>query len=253
VEGLSVVVITFNEEANIERCLKSVIDLSSDIVIVDSGSTDKTRKVCENYNCRFFLREFDDYSSQKNYANSLAKHDLILSLDADECLSDQLKTSIENFKHDLDNVAVSFNRLNHHCGNPVRYCGWYPDRKIRIFNRKYAKWEGTIHESIVFSTTPLNQHLYGDLLHFTYHSRAEHLIQSEKFAKLNALSDFKKGEKSYLLESYFKSILRFFSIFVLKLGFLNGSTGFYIAKISARATFLRYKELLSLNKIYFKL
>jgi glycosyltransferase involved in cell wall biosynthesis len=248
VEGFSVVIITFNEEANIERCLKSVVDLSSDIVIVDSGSTDKTKEICKLYNCSFFIREFDDYSSQKNYANSLAKHDLILSMDADECLSDNLRSSIRNFTSDNDNFVVSFNRLNHHCGKAVRFCGWYPDRKIRIFNRKFAKWEGTIHENLVFSASPINYRLNGDLLHFTYKSRNEHLKQAEKFARLNALSDNKKGKKSSLLSGYFKSIFRFFSVFFLKLGFLDGKTGFFIAKITAYATFLRYRELYLQNK-----
>ena len=176
VEGFSVVIITFNEEANIERCLKSVVDLCSDIVVVDSGSADKTKEICETYKCRFFFREFDDYSSQKNYANSLAKYDLILSLDADECLSDELRHSIIDFVIDSENIALSFNRLNHHCGKPIRFCGWYPDRKIRIFNRIFAKWEGTIHENLVFSASPTNYMLKGDILHFTYKSKNEHYM-----------------------------------------------------------------------------
>jgi glycosyltransferase involved in cell wall biosynthesis len=248
VEGLSIVIITYNEEANIELCLKSIVDLSSDIVIVDSGSTDRTREICESYNCRFFFREFDDYSTQKNYANSLAKHDLILSIDADECLSNELKNAIVCFKCNSNNIAVSFNRLNHHCGRPVRFCGWYPDRKIRIFNRKYAKWEGTIHESIVFDGSPHTFYLSGDLLHFTYKTVNEHILQSEKFAKLNAHSDFKKGKKTWFFRPYFGFVLRFFTIFFVKLGWLDGKTGFLIAKISARATFLRYRELYLKNK-----
>lgn len=243
VEGLSVVIITFNEERNIERCLKSVVDLSSDIVIVDSGSTDKTHDICASYNCRVFYREFDDYSSQKNYANSLAKHNLILSLDADESLSDELKNSIVNLKYNSDNIAVSFNRLNHHCGKPVRFCGWYPDRKTRIFNRTFAKWEGTIHENLVFCDNPEGFYLSGDLMHYTYNSRTEHLSQAEKFARLNAISDFSKGKKSNLITAYFRSFYKFFSIYFIKLGFLDGKTGFLIANISSRATFLRCKEL----------
>jgi glycosyltransferase involved in cell wall biosynthesis len=246
--GFSVVIITFNEEANIERCLKSVADLSLDIVVVDSGSTDKTREICESYNCRFFFRSFDDYSSQKNYANSLAKNDIILSLDADECLSAELKKSITNFKNDSDNISVSFNRLNHHCGRPIRFCGWYPDRKVRIFNRKFANWKGTIHESISFASNPQSFHLSGNMLHFTYNKKSEHILQSEKFARLNAASDFRKGKKSSIFRPYFGLFLRFISIYFLKLGFLDGKTGFFIAKTSSYATFLRYRELYVQNK-----
>lgn len=247
-EGLSVVIITYNEEANIERCLKSIVDLSSDIVIVDSGSTDRTQEICESYHCRFFLREFDDYSSQKNYSNSLAKHDYILSIDADECLSDDLKKSIKRFIPSYENIAVGFNRLNHHCGKPVRFCGWYPDRKIRIFNRKFARWEGPIHENIVFDNKPQTFHLSGDLLHFTYCSINEHVNQAEKFARLNALNDFNKGKKSSFFKPFFARFFRFFIVYFIKLGFLDGKTGFFIAKISARATFLRYRELYHQNK-----
>lgn len=247
-EGFSVVIITFNEEANIERCLKSVADLSSDIVVVDSGSIDKTQEICESYNCRFVIRKFDNYSSQKNYANSLVKNDLILSLDADECLSDELKNSITSFKNDSDNISVSFNRLNHHCGRPIRFCGWYPDRKIRIFNRNYAKWEGTIHEKIIFKSIPTRFKLHGDLLHYTYNSRQDHIVQAEKFARLNAASDFKKGKNANIFKAYFRCFFRFLSIYFFKLGILNGSTGFFIAKTSARATFLRYRELYYQNK-----
>ena len=248
VDGLSVVIITFNEEANIERCLKSVVDLSSDIIIVDSGSTDKTKEICELYNCHFFYRKFDDYSSQKNYANSLAKYDLILSLDADECLSDELRHSIIDFVIDSENIALSFNRLNHHCGKPIRFCGWYPDRKIRIFNRKFAKWEGAIHEIIVFDNDPCKIHLKGDLLHYTYNSKQQHIAQAEKFAKLNAASDFNKGKNSHYLIAIIKAFFRFFSIYLIKFGFLDGKIGFFIAKTSAYATFLRYRELYIQNK-----
>lgn len=242
VDNISVVIISFNEEKNIERCLSSLCGISDDIVVVDSGSEDKTEEICLRYNCRFFFRKFDDYSSQKNFANSLTKNDYILSIDADECLSDELCDSIKKLKPTDNNFAISFNRLNHYGGKPVRYCGWYPDRKTRIWNRKFAKWEGIIHEKIIFTVNPVTILLKGDLLHYTYNNKQEHIKQAKKFAILNAESDLKKGKKTSLHKFIFLPIFRFCTIYFFKLGFLDGKTGFFIAKISAHATFLRYRK-----------
>lgn len=243
----SVVIITFNEEKNIGRCLGSVRDLTDDIVVVDSGSTDGTAEICKGYNVRFLYREFDDYSSQKNFGNDLAVHDYVFSIDADECLSEELKKSISEIDFDGINSAFSFNRLNHHCGKPIRYGGWYPDKKIRIWNRHCGKWTGKIHETIDFTVKPEIIHLAGDLLHFTYNSREEHVNQAKKFGLLNACKDFENGKKVSIFKVYLAPLFRFVSVYFLRLGFLNMGIGFFIAKITARATFLRYRELYKLN------
>ncbi|MDD3859596.1 MAG: glycosyltransferase family 2 protein [Bacteroidales bacterium] len=244
----SVVVISFNEEQNISRCLDSVKDLTDDIVVVDSGSVDKTEDICAAYNVRFFVNDFVDYSSQKNYANSLAKYDYVLSLDADECLSPELAKSISEIKKSDSNIAYTFNRLNFHCGKAVRFCGWYPDKKERFWNRHSGQWSGTIHEKFVFIKQPIFVHLKGDLLHYTYNSKEEHLKQAKKFAILNAEQDFKLGKKTRFFSSYLSYLLRFLTVFVLKFGFLDGKTGFFIAKTTAHATFLRNMKLYEMWK-----
>jgi len=244
----SIVIITFNEEHNIKPCLDSVRGLTDDIVVVDSGSTDKTKAVCEKYNVRFFVNSFIDYSSQKNFANSLAKYDYVLSLDADECLSPELVASIREIKEFGNNHAYTFNRLNYHCGKPVRFCGWYPDKKERFWNRHTGQWFGTIHEKFVFNKRPVFVHLKGDLLHYTYNSKEEHLKQAEKFALLNTEQDFKSGKKTSLLMAYISYLLRFLTVFIFRLGFLDGKTGLFIAKTTAYATFLRNKQLYVKNK-----
>ena len=244
----SIVIITYNEEKNIKRCLDSVKGLTDDIVVVDSGSTDNTKAVCDKYNVRFFVNGFVDYSSQKNYANSLAKYDYVLSLDADECLSPELAASIRKIDEFGNNVAYTFNRLNYHCGKPVRFCGWYPDKKERFWNRHTGQWSGAIHEKFVFEKQPVFVHLKGDLLHYTYNSKEEHLKQAEKFALLNAEQDFKSGRKAFFLMPFIAYVLRFCSVYLLKLGFLDGRTGLFIAKTTAYATFLRNKELYRLWK-----
>ncbi|HOZ29545.1 MAG TPA: glycosyltransferase family 2 protein [Bacteroidales bacterium] len=245
---ISIAIITLNEERNIRSCLNSVKDLTDDIVVVDSGSVDKTQEICNGYNVRFFHNDFVDYSSQKNYANSLTKYDYVLSLDADECLSPELAASISKIKELENNTVYTFNRLNFHCGKAVRFCGWYPDKKQRFWNKNTGRWSGTIHESFVFDSPPQFIHLKGDLLHYTYNSKEEHLKQAKKFAILNAEQDFKLGKKTRFFSSYLSYLLRFLTVFVLKFGFLDGKTGFFIAKTTAHATFLRNMKLYEMWK-----
>jgi glycosyltransferase involved in cell wall biosynthesis len=248
-KNLSVVIITKNESKNIARCLKSVADLSNDIIIIDSFSNDDTKDICNNFNLRFFEQNFTDYSSQKNYGNNLSKNEYILSIDADECLSEELKNSIESINIDKSqNKAFTFNRLNHHSGKPIKHGGWYPDKKLRIFNKNYGEWQGEIHEKIIFSSSSEIQHLKGDLLHYTYNSFEEHLNQAIKFSNLNAQSDFKNKRRVHFIQQYTSPFFRFIQVYFLKSGFLDGKIGFNIAKITAHATFLRRKELISLNK-----
>ena len=150
---LTAVIITKNEERNILRCLNSLLDVADEIVVVDSGSTDRTEEICNSFNVKFVQQEWLGYSEQKNFANNLASNDWILSIDADEELSEKLKNSISELKNQRlsDDEVFSMNRLTNYCGHWIRHCGWYPDRKIRIWNRTVGKWQGEIHETIEFS------------------------------------------------------------------------------------------------------
>ncbi len=248
-DNLSIVIITKNEAKNIAKCLDSIQDLSDDIIVVDSGSTDNTKDICNNYNLSFVENPFLDYSSQKNFGANLAKNDFILSIDADECISSQLKASIKELQFSKNkNIAYNFNRLNHHCGKPVKFGGWYPDKKLRIWNKNFGQWEGTIHENIILKKGSKITHLDGDLLHYTYHTKLEHTKQAKKFAKLNAESDLKKGKSTNKLLAITSMIFRFISVYILRLGIFDGNIGFFIAKTTARATFWRKIELLQLKK-----
>jgi glycosyltransferase involved in cell wall biosynthesis len=244
---LSVVIITFNEEINIKRCLESVQGIADDIVMVDSFSTDKTPGICKNFNVTFIQRKWEGYSDTKNYANAQAKFNWILSLDADEALSPELKKSIAEIKKGSVEGTYKFNRLTNYCGKWIRHCGWYPDTKTRIFDRRNARWEGTIHEQLIVSGAPAIL-LKGDCLHYSYYTLDQHYAQSDKFSTLAAKSLFEKGKKAPFFKLWISPVIKFLNDYIFKLGFLDGNAGFTICKISAYTTYLKYKKLEELNK-----
>ncbi len=241
---LSVVIITLNEERNIERCLRSVEGLTDDIVVVDSGSDDLTATICHSYGVRFQTHEWLGYTETKNFANSLAKYPLILSLDADEALSDELKQSILEVLANQKASAYSMNRLTNYCGKWIKHGGWYPDKKIRLFNYSEGSWSGSlIHEAIIMNNGAAVEHLKGDLLHYSYHSIADHVIQANNFTDLTAQKAFDANKKSSVFHILFNPVIKFKKDYFLKAGFLDGYYGFIICSISAFATFLKYAKL----------
>src|ERR1035437_7666308 len=139
---ISVVIITFNEEKNIERCILSVQDLADDIVVVDSFSTDRTEEICKSHGVRFIQNHFNGHIEQKNFAISKAHFPYILSLDADEQLSEELKKSIQQVKNNWDADGYYFNRLTNYCGQWIRHSSWYPASKLRLWDSRKGKWGG---------------------------------------------------------------------------------------------------------------
>ncbi len=243
-EKLSVVIITLNEEKNIQRCLDSVMPVADEIVVVDSLSTDKTEQICKLYNVRFVKHEFEGYIEQKNFALSLAKNEFVLSLDADEALSDKLKNSILEAKNDLSASGYTMNRLTNYCGKWVRHSGWYPDRKLRLFKASLGSWGGiNPHDKFIFHKKENLIHLKGNLLHYSYYTIDEHYKQSEKFSKIAARSYYEKNKKATWIKLWINPAVKFLRDYFLKLGFLDGRTGFRICYISAGATYNKYRKL----------
>lgn len=242
---ISVVIITHNEEDNILRCLNSVQDVADEIVVVDSGSTDNTEIICNDFGVKFVHQDWLGYSEQKNFANSLAANDWILSIDADEEISDELRQSIFKYKnqHIPHDMVFSMNRLTNYCGHWIRHCGWYPDRKIRIWNRTVGKWEGKIHETIKFSTEVKEKVLQGDLLHYSFATPEDYENQQFKFAKMRGEHYFQKGKKHAGFYMFVSPIFSFIQHYFFQLGFLDGADGFHICRIAAKATRLKYRTL----------
>jgi len=246
---ISAVIITKNEERNIERCLVSLQNVVDEVIVVDSFSTDETETICKKYNVRFYQQEWLGYAKQKNQANELTTNDIILSIDADEALSPELQKSILQLKQSGNtNSLGKMNRLNNYCGKWIRHGGWYPDRKIRIFNKNHAHWEGEIHETIVYPENMQLQFLTGDLLHYSYHSIEDHIKQADKFTTLTAQDAFEKGEKPSILSLVVIPKWKFLKDYIFKGGFLDGYYGYVICKISAFASFLKYAKLKQLHK-----
>ena len=242
-DKLSVIIITYNESRNIERCLKSVEKVADEIVVVDSFSTDDTETICRSHGVNFYQRKWDDFSSQKNYANEKAAYDYILSIDADEVLSDALVNSIKKAKERGFQGAYYFSRLTYFCGHPIRHCGWYPDRKLRIWNRHEAHWNGLVHEELVFETKPETTLLKGDLLHFTIEHLEEHTQKMVKYTNYRLATALENGKTASFAQMIFKPAFKFFKIFILKAGFLDGYMGYVIAKSSAYSRFIYLSSL----------
>jgi glycosyltransferase involved in cell wall biosynthesis len=246
---ISAVIITYNEERNIGRCLASLQSIADEIIVIDSFSKDKTKEICLNYDVKFIELNWLGYSESKNFGNKQALYPWILSLDADEVLSEKLIQSILEKKKKGLKGNYSFNRLTNYCGKWIKYGGWYPDNKTRIFNRENAEWVGKIHETLQFNCDNSITHLNGDCLHYSYYTIEEHINQTIKFSTQTAKMLHEKGKKSNLIKRFFSPFFKFIKDYFFKLCILHGITGFRICIISAYATYLKYKTLHELNKI----
>jgi glycosyltransferase involved in cell wall biosynthesis len=246
---LSVVIITFNEERNIGRCLESVKDIADDIVVVDSFSTDKTEEICRTKGVRFVLHKFDGHIEQKNWAITQAKFPHILSLDADEALDETLKKSILEIKNNWQYDGYYINRLTNYCGKWIRHCGWYPDKKLRLWDSRKGTWGGTNpHDKYeLFEGDKNTSHLNGDILHYSYYTLDDHYKQVNYFTDILAKAEYKEGRKASVIRLLMSPIVKFIRDYIIKLGFLDGKEGFLISRISAYATYLKYKKLRNLH------
>ena len=246
---ISGVIITYNEEQNIRRCLNSLVEVCDEIVIVDSFSTDQTKSICNEFTVRFIEHKFEGHIQQKNYALDLAKHNIVLSLDADEALSEELKESIKKVKNNFSSNAYRFNRFTNYCGKWIKHSGWYPDTKIRLWNRDVGRWAGiNPHDSVALNEDVQTEHLKGDLLHYSYYTIEEHINRSSKYAKISAKALLEMGKKASILKMVSSAIFRFIQDYFFRLGFLDGFYGLLICATSSHTTFMKYAYLRSLNK-----
>jgi glycosyltransferase involved in cell wall biosynthesis len=247
---LSAVIITFNEEKNIGRCIDSLIGIADDIVVVDSFSTDKTEAICRSKGVRFVQHAFEGHIQQKNWAITQATYPHVLSLDADEALDETLKRSILAVKQDWKKQGYYMNRLTCYCGKWIRHCGWYPDKKLRLWDSTKGHWTGiNPHDKYELHAGDENTaHLKGDILHYSFYTIEQHIKQVDYFTNISSKALFEKGKKANTLHLLINPVVKFFRDYIFKLGFLDGYYGFIVCRISAKATYLKYTKLKALWK-----
>lgn len=244
---ISATIITFNEEKNIARCIQSLTGVVDEIVVLDSFSTDDTQKICQQLNVRFHQQKFIGHIEQKNDAIALASYDYILSLDADEALSEELKEEILKIKSNLTG-AYCFNRRTRYVNQWIYRCGWYPDVKVRLFPKLAARWGGdNPHDIIELEASQNLSWLKGDLLHYSYDSVSDHVQQTNKFTTIAAKVHYQKGKRSSFFKIITRPLLKFVRDYFFKRGFLDGRYGFIICSINSLSAFLKYVKIYELQ------
>ena len=237
-EKLSVVIITFNEERNIAKCLDSVHDVADEIIIVDSYSTDQTEDTCRQYHkVRFTQNVFHGFGAQKQFATDLAKNDWVLSIDADETLTKTLQDEIRsvlNAESPFDSYSIR--RQTNYLGRTLRYCGMHTEKHVRLFHKKKAKFsDHQVHEHIVSTNVSA---LKNPMIHFPYQSIAHHVD------KINNYTSMYSSKRSITpFQVITKVPIRFLTIYFFKLAILDGYAGFIWAMMGSYYSFLKYVKL----------
>jgi len=247
-EQLSVTVITLNEEKNIRECLESVA-WADEIVVVDSGSSDRTVEIAREYTEKVYYNPWPGMNAQKIFAVKQSTHDWILNIDADERVSVEMKEFISKELEHSRFDGYRFARKNHFLGTWLKHGGWYPDHVLRLFKRDKGKYAGIDpHDKVVIehgtvSTTKV------PLLHYTYHSFEQYESKINSYTSVMAHAGYTAGRGKGLLAvlTPFKAITKFFEVYIFKLGFLDGYLGLVVALASASSAFWKYAKLWELH------
>ena len=241
--SLSVIIIVCNEEAALGDCLESV-SWADEIVIVDSGSTDRTLDIAREYTDRIFIEpDWQGFGIQKQRAQSHARGRWILSVDADERVTPQLRDEILAVVSGED-AAYSMPILPFCFGRFIRHGGWYPAPKVRLYPRLRARYGSQkVHEKLEYEGELEIRKLKGDLLHYTYRDMEHYLVKSAHYAAAWAAQREAKGKKASLLQGAVHAFGCFLRMYVLRAGFLDGKQGFLLAALSSHSTFVKYADL----------
>lgn len=253
--GISACIITYNEEDNIGRCLQA-LTFVKEIIIVDSGSNDSTLKIINSFKknqiklqrnyplIKIYKRNFDNYVNQKNFAISKTNENWIIALDADEVIANDLK---EEIKKSIDDLSSQINgyyipRLTNYLGRWINHSGWYPNYQLRLFRKNQGKFKGElVHETmeVAGKTSKLKSPLY----HFSYKNISDHIEFINRYTDLAAKEKIKKGKSSNLTLAILEGGWKFFSMYFLRLGFLDGKAGLILAILGFYYNFLKYLKV----------
>jgi hypothetical protein len=247
---LSVTIIALNEEANIARAIESVRGFAQEILVVDSGSTDHTTEIARHLGAKVVTNPWRGYGQQKNFAQSAAAHDWVLNLDADEEISPELAVEIQQVLEHAPESGVrgySVPRLSKYLGRWILHGGWYPNRLVRLSDRRVSLWtEPEVHEELVVSgpVVPLGH----DLLHYPFRTIEDQITTNLRFSRLGSATLRARGMEGNLLRLLLKPIGKFLETYVIKKGFLDGLPGFIISVNAAHSIFLKYAYLFEGNE-----
>mgnify|MGYP001827307459 CR=1 FL=1 len=249
---ISAVLITHNEEDKIEACLESLADLCEEIVVLDSLSTDSTVELSRRFTDRVVQEEWHGYARQKQLATDLAEYEWVLSLDADEKLSSHLRRELLDWKARPDDEncnSYRIPRLTFFMGRWIRHTTWYPDWQVRLFRRSKAQWQGgNIHEGV---TAEGEQGKFsGHLLHYTYSSISEYLVQLENFSSLAAIDYHSQGKKLGVLRLVIAPPSVFLKNYIARAGFRDGVPGLVVSVLASVSAFFKYLKLWELQGRY---
>jgi glycosyltransferase involved in cell wall biosynthesis len=240
--SLTVTLITMNEERNLPRVLASLGGLADELIVADSGSTDRTQEIALKHGGRFLVHAWTGFADQRNFADAHATRDWVLALDADEELSAELRGSLRAWKQASPEFeAYEFSRRANYVGGWIHHSGWYPDRKTRLYRRGFGCFEGAAHDS--FRTRQRVGRLRGDLLHHAFATREEHAAKVESYSSAAAHELYARGKRDWRGAMYMAAPWTFFRKVFLQAGFLDGRRGWWIARESSRYTRLKYRKL----------
>jgi glycosyltransferase involved in cell wall biosynthesis len=243
---ISITIITYNEERNIDRCLNS-IQWADEIIVVDSGSTDQTLAICRQYHCKVIQKPWSGFGSMKHFAVDAASHDWIFSIDADEKMTDGLKSTIQQILKEPQCAGYRIKRISYYLDKKIYYSGWNHDYPLRLFNRKYGNFnDKPIHESVKLSGK--SDRIEEALLHYPYPTIASHVQKMNQYAELTAGWLTQNRKSSSLAMAILSSMIKFLKMYFLQMGFLDGKIGFVLAYNSAFGVYLKYIKLWEIIK-----
>ena len=245
--GLSISIVTYNEENNIERCLKSIGDIATEIIIVDSGSTDRTIDIAKSYGAKVFTEVWKGYIVQKNSALSKCAKEWILCLDADEEVTKELKTSIRIAVKEDTRDGYFINRRTFYSGRLLKHA-WQPEYILRLVRKQSSPCWGGYEPHASLYVIGSTDKMKGDLVHYSYKNIKDHIEGLSKYAYLTARSYNEDGKSFHLYKLLFNPLFSFIKEFFLKLGLLDGLRGFFVAALSAVYVFLKYSFLWEINR-----
>ncbi|MFH1823759.1 MAG: glycosyltransferase family 2 protein [Candidatus Firestonebacteria bacterium] len=245
--GISVIIITYNEQNNIKKCLESV-KWADEIIIVDSGSKDKTLDIVKKYTDKIYIHKWRGYSKDKNFGISKAKNEWILSIDSDEIVSDKLKREIIRVIKNTKFDGFFISRKVYFLNKWIKHCGWYPDYQLRLFKRSKGRFD---ENKLVHEHVKLNGrigYLKSNLLHFPYKDLNQYFQRFNKYTTLSANEMYKEDKKGCFINLMLNPFFTFFKMYFLKLGFLDGFSGFVVCFLSSFYNFVKYSKLWELTR-----